>query len=159
MRAVISVLIMVSDICNLLRDPSTLNNQLFSSICPIDSLQPLTFVCTLQEMSAPVIDGNDPVTGHIISTTIGGKNGEPKQVKIHINPSPLTFYFHMFMQKNVETQFSCCWPTFYIILHELMLFLLFLGPVDHKLHGRTCCWDWIIWYCFQGILHVIPLSV
>lgn len=34
----------------------------------------------LQEMSAPVVDRNDPVTGHIISTTIGGKNGEPKQV-------------------------------------------------------------------------------
>ncbi|KAE8715009.1 Shaggy-related protein kinase eta [Hibiscus syriacus] len=30
-------------------------------------------------MSASVVDGNDPVTGHIISTTIGGKNGEPKQ--------------------------------------------------------------------------------
>lgn len=34
----------------------------------------------LQEMSAPVIEGNDAVTGHIISTTIGGKNGEPKRV-------------------------------------------------------------------------------
>lgn len=34
----------------------------------------------LQEMAAHVVDGNDPVTGHIISTTIGGKNGEPKQV-------------------------------------------------------------------------------
>ncbi|KAE8674246.1 Shaggy-related protein kinase eta [Hibiscus syriacus] len=30
-------------------------------------------------MSAPVVDGKDPVTGHIISTTIGGKDGEPKQ--------------------------------------------------------------------------------
>ncbi|KAE8686696.1 Shaggy-related protein kinase eta [Hibiscus syriacus] len=30
-------------------------------------------------MSAPVVDSNVPVTGHIISTTIGGKNGEPKQ--------------------------------------------------------------------------------
>lgn len=25
-------------------------------------------------------ESNDPVTGHIISTTIGGKNGEPKRV-------------------------------------------------------------------------------
>nr|KJB34905.1 hypothetical protein B456_006G089400 [Gossypium raimondii] len=32
-----------------------------------------------KEMSALVVDVNDPVTGHIISTTIGGKNGEPKQ--------------------------------------------------------------------------------
>lgn len=35
----------------------------------------------MQEMSASVVDGSDP-TGHIISTTIGGKNGEPKQVPI-----------------------------------------------------------------------------
>ncbi|RYQ97279.1 hypothetical protein Ahy_B08g093312 isoform B [Arachis hypogaea] len=32
-----------------------------------------------KEMSATVIEGNGEVTGHIISTTIGGKNGEPKQ--------------------------------------------------------------------------------
>ncbi|KAJ0931969.1 putative protein-serine/threonine kinase CMGC-GSK family [Helianthus annuus] len=31
------------------------------------------------EMSAPVVDGNEAEAGHIISTTIGGKNGEPKQ--------------------------------------------------------------------------------
>ena len=37
--------------------------------------------CKLQEMSATVIEGNDQVTGHIISTTIGGKNGEPKRVR------------------------------------------------------------------------------
>lgn len=37
-------------------------------------------VLTLQEMTAPVVDGSNEVTGHIISTTIGGKNGEPKQV-------------------------------------------------------------------------------
>ncbi|KAK4487085.1 hypothetical protein RD792_006400 [Penstemon davidsonii] len=34
---------------------------------------------TDKEMSASVVDGNHPVTGHIISTTIGGKNGEPKR--------------------------------------------------------------------------------
>ncbi|KAI8558485.1 hypothetical protein RHMOL_Rhmol04G0097600 [Rhododendron molle] len=32
-----------------------------------------------KEMTSAVIAGNDQVTGHIISTTIGGKNGEPKQ--------------------------------------------------------------------------------
>ncbi|KAK9227518.1 hypothetical protein WN943_012571 [Citrus x changshan-huyou] len=38
------------------------------------------FICLLiLEMSAAVVDGSDHVTGHIISTTIGGKNGEPKQ--------------------------------------------------------------------------------
>lgn len=33
-------------------------------------------------MSSSVIGSNDAVTGQIISTTIGGKNGEPKQVRI-----------------------------------------------------------------------------
>ncbi|KAG6387118.1 hypothetical protein SASPL_152303 [Salvia splendens] len=37
-----------------------------------------------KEMSAPVMDGNGTVTGHIISITIGGKNGEPKQVSLLI---------------------------------------------------------------------------
>ncbi|PKU71231.1 shaggy-related protein kinase GSK2 [Dendrobium catenatum] len=32
-----------------------------------------------QDKEASLLEGNDPVTGHIISTTIGGKNGEPKQ--------------------------------------------------------------------------------
>ncbi|KAL1202111.1 Shaggy-related protein kinase iota [Cardamine amara subsp. amara] len=32
-----------------------------------------------EKMSTPIMDENDAVTGHIISTTIGGKNGEPKQ--------------------------------------------------------------------------------
>lgn len=39
-------------------------------------------VVRLQEMSPAVIQGNDQVTGHIISTTIGGKNGEPKRVRM-----------------------------------------------------------------------------
>ncbi|KAJ0735279.1 putative protein-serine/threonine kinase CMGC-GSK family [Helianthus annuus] len=33
----------------------------------------------LKEMSTKVVDGNGAETGHIISTTIGGNNGEPKQ--------------------------------------------------------------------------------
>lgn len=37
-----------------------------------------------QEMSGPVADGNGAEAGHIISTTIGGKNGEPKQACIFI---------------------------------------------------------------------------
>ena len=31
-------------------------------------------------MEAAVVDGNGTETGHIIVTTIGGKNGQPKQV-------------------------------------------------------------------------------
>jgi len=34
----------------------------------------------LQEIEATVVDGNGTETGHIIATTIGGRNGQPKQV-------------------------------------------------------------------------------
>jgi hypothetical protein len=33
-----------------------------------------------KEMEATMVDGNGTETGHIISTTIGGRNGQPKQV-------------------------------------------------------------------------------
>jgi serine/threonine protein kinase len=33
----------------------------------------------LQELEATVVDGNGTETGHIIATTIGGRNGQPKQ--------------------------------------------------------------------------------
>lgn len=36
----------------------------------------------LQEMSSTTVESKDAVTGHIISTTIGGENGEQKQVII-----------------------------------------------------------------------------
>ena len=36
----------------------------------------------LQEMSPVVIQGNDQVTGHIISITIGSKNGKSKRVRV-----------------------------------------------------------------------------
>lgn len=45
-------------------------------------------------MSTSVINGNDSLTGQIISTTIGGKNGEPKQVKPFVNPAaPIKLQF------------------------------------------------------------------
>jgi hypothetical protein len=40
------------------------------------------FFC--QEIEATVVDGNGTETGHIIATTIGGRNGQPKQVVIHL---------------------------------------------------------------------------
>lgn len=48
-------------------------------------------------MSAAVIEGNDAVTGHIISTTIGGKNGEPKQVRTCSFFLIFSFYFYLNM--------------------------------------------------------------
>ena len=35
---------------------------------------------TTQDIEAALVDGNGAETGHIIVTTIGGKNGQPKQV-------------------------------------------------------------------------------
>ncbi|MCD9638993.1 Shaggy- protein kinase NtK-1, partial [Datura stramonium] len=32
-----------------------------------------------KEMEAAIVDGNGTETGHIIVTTIGGRNGQPKQ--------------------------------------------------------------------------------
>ncbi|KAH1050782.1 hypothetical protein GYH30_020967 [Glycine max] len=36
------------------------------------------------EISTSADDGNDSLNGHIISTTVGGKNGKPKQTKSYI---------------------------------------------------------------------------
>lgn len=33
-------------------------------------------------MEATIVDGNGAETGHIIVTTIGGRNGQPKQVHL-----------------------------------------------------------------------------
>ena len=41
----------------------------------------LMLLCLLQHKVDG--EGGDAVTGHIISTTIGGKNGEPKRVSYH----------------------------------------------------------------------------
>jgi hypothetical protein len=50
-------------------------------------------------MEATVVDGNGTETGHIISTTIGGHNGQPKQV--------FTFAF----QHLIEAQIILEWNT------------------------------------------------
>lgn len=50
-------------------------------------------------MSTTVIEGNDAVTGHIISTTIGGKNGEPKQVRAFAYP-PFLLEFQCLVKLN-----------------------------------------------------------
>ena len=43
-------------------------------------------------MEATVVDGNGTETGHIIVTTIGGRNGQPKQV-FDIPEFPIFFSF------------------------------------------------------------------
>ncbi|CAM0957395.1 unnamed protein product [Alopecurus aequalis] len=45
----------------------------------LDEKPPTAVACEKQDGEAPYAEGNGAMTGHIISTTIGGKNGEPKQ--------------------------------------------------------------------------------
>lgn len=46
-------------------------------------------------MEATVVDGNGTEAGHIIVTTIGGRNGQPKQVRLSKIILLLGFkYFH-----------------------------------------------------------------
>jgi len=41
----------------------------------------------LQEIVPSVVEGNGTEAGHVISTTIGGRDGQPKQVSIAFIPS------------------------------------------------------------------------
>ncbi|KAL6584770.1 Shaggy-related protein kinase iota [Orobanche minor] len=59
-----------------------------------------------REMSAPVIDRNDAVTGHIISTTIGGKNGEHKQTVSYMAERVVgTGSFRVVFQRSINMHF------------------------------------------------------
>jgi len=75
----------------------------------------------MQEMEAHVVDGNSTEAGHVIVTTIGGKNGQPKQVRF--------------------CYFTCCVDYWIVFVHIYMvIFALFdvcddFMIVDNKLHG------------------------
>lgn len=46
----------------------------------------LDLICSLsQEVEATIINGNGTEAGHIIVTTIGGRDGQRKQVEMHLN--------------------------------------------------------------------------
>ncbi len=55
-----------------------------------------------------MVDGNGTETGHIISTTIGGHNGQPKQV--------LTFAFQHLIECTDYFRMECL--TDYIIMYS-----------------------------------------
>lgn len=54
----------------------------YAYLLPSGHVRNLTFhlAYRFQEIEATVVDGNGTETGHIIATTIGGRNGQPKQV-------------------------------------------------------------------------------
>lgn len=66
-------------------------------------------------METTVVDGNGTETGHIIVTTIGGKNGQPKQVFSQVKLSFWNTYF--------EIEYICCNVIFYC------------DDLDYKLYG------------------------
>lgn len=84
-------------------------------------------------MEATIVDGNGTETDHIIVTTIGGKNGQPKQV---ICPRHISYP---------------CKIIIYNVLECMCTDIIWLSIVaDYKLYGRACCWSWIFWSSFPG---------
>jgi hypothetical protein len=52
----------------------------------------------LQEIVPSVVEGNGTEAGHVISTTIGGRDGQPKQVSVAFIPSSEVLFSHF--EKN-----------------------------------------------------------
>jgi hypothetical protein len=75
----------------------------------------------MQEMEAHVVDGNSTEAGHVIVTTIGGKNGQPKQVSF--------CYFICCMDLWIVFVYIC------IIISALVDVCNNFMIVDNKLHG------------------------
>lgn len=84
----------------------------------------------MQDMEAAIVDGNGAEAGHIIVTTIGGKNGQPKQVRSKCYTFP-----------TIST-FERCLP---FPSNSLLLEI-----PDDKLYGRAGCWAGVIWNSLPG---------
>jgi hypothetical protein len=56
----------------------------------------------MQEVEATIINGKGTETGHIIVTTTGGKNGQPKQVTAgcHISLGLAVFCSYLFVSNS-----------------------------------------------------------
>jgi len=94
--------------------------------CALGYVQPPFLMdFTLWQHAGSMIEGSDPVTGHIISTTIGGKNGEPKRV--------------IFRGPKVTWHYWLMHTAFFPNLGWVLFCFL-----DYQLHGRESCGNWII---------------
>jgi len=74
----------------------------------------------MQEVEATIINGKGTETGHIIVTTTGGKNGQPKQVSVftafdkdlaiieHIFSVCMTLVIESLPWSNLLLAFECC---------------------------------------------------
>lgn len=45
----------------------------------------ILLICSMQESEPDIIDGVGAEAGHLIRTTIGGRNGQPKQVSFKLS--------------------------------------------------------------------------
>lgn len=72
----------------------------------------LIYIWIKQEIEATVVDGNGTETGHIIVTTIGGKNGQPKQVNVNKLILLRVPLFNFVSDSSFKTCFrlSVTWP-------------------------------------------------
>lgn len=66
-------------------------------------------------MEPTVVDGNGTETGHIIVTTIGGKNGQPKQVDCHATV-PIAILMHHIKSTGI----NCFSDTFLLGLWHMI---------------------------------------
>lgn len=75
-----------------------------------------------QEISAPVMEGNDAVTGHIISTTIGGKNGEEKRVSAK-SCNYVCILFHILESMDLKLSHHETSPGFNVCFELSLMFV------------------------------------
>ena len=78
-------------------------------------------------------------SGHIIATTIGGRNGQPKQVYLYCVHSENS------LGHNQESKWIVSlWKIFPLV------YFPFIDLIDHQLHYGTCGWNRVFWRCLSG---------
>ena len=58
----------------------------------------------LQEILPSFVEGNGTKSGHVISTTIGGRDGQPKQVSVAFIPSYEILFSDFEQNRKVYTE-------------------------------------------------------
>lgn len=94
-----------------------------------------------------MVDGNGTETGHIIVTTIGGRNGQSKQVNILQLSARILYSNHL---QSIET--TLFWE-YFRLSYSILIFVIYFSVTivtDNKLHGGAYSWAGILRYCISG---------
>lgn len=83
-------------------------------------------IFNMKEMEATVVDGNGTETGHIIVTTIGGRNGQPKQVIFSLSIFQFLFLFLDFCFVSCFLLFVSFFVSIFICFIYVYVFLYFI---------------------------------